>query len=36
MIHAILEFTVPETIESYGLLLRNGTLGNGIMVWFEK
>lgn len=34
-LHAILEFTVPDTVESYGLLLKNGTLGNGIMIRFE-
>nr|WP_246231621.1 FtsX-like permease family protein [Sporosarcina jiandibaonis] len=32
---AVLEFTVPDNVESYGLLLRNQTLGKGIMVWFE-
>lgn len=34
-LHAILEFTVPDTVDSYGLLLRNGTLGTGIMIRFE-
>ena len=35
-IHAVLEFTVPENVESYGLLLKNGEVGKGIMVRFEK
>lgn len=34
-LHAILEFTVPDTVGSYGLLLRNSALGNGIMIRFE-
>nr|WP_246187613.1 ABC transporter permease [Ornithinibacillus caprae] len=34
--HAVLEFTVHDSIDNYGLLLKNGTLGDGIMVKFEK
>ncbi|WP_172372276.1 ABC transporter permease [Sporosarcina jiandibaonis] len=34
-IHAVLEFTIPENVESYGLLLKNGEVGKGIMVRFE-
>lgn len=35
---AILEFIVPESIEKYGLLFKNGdgSAGKGIMVWFDK
>ncbi|PAV29716.1 hypothetical protein CIL05_10110 [Virgibacillus profundi] len=37
MMHAVLEFTVPDNTDSYGLLLKseNGSVGRGIMVWFE-
>lgn len=34
-VNAVLEFEVPENIEGYGLLLKNGKLMDGIMVWFE-
>ena len=34
--HGILEFSVPDTVENYGLLLQNGSLGPGIMIRFEK
>lgn len=34
-LHAVIEFTVPESVEDYGLLLKNGTLGKGIMVKFD-
>ncbi|WP_010094760.1 ABC transporter permease [Ornithinibacillus scapharcae] len=34
-LQAVLEFTVPETIDKYGLLLRAGGLSKGAMIWFE-
>lgn len=34
-LHAILEFTVPNTVENYGVLLRNGSLGTWIMIRYE-
>ncbi|WP_052360753.1 ABC transporter permease [Oceanobacillus manasiensis] len=34
-LHAVIEFTVPDSVEDYGLLLKNGTVGNGIMVRFD-
>jgi hypothetical protein len=32
---AILEFTIPNYIDSYGLLLDNGNFVDGILVWFD-
>ena len=33
---AVLEFTVPDDVDRYGLLLRNNSVGKGFMVWFEN
>lgn len=33
---AVLEFKVPEEIESYGLVLKNRTLGYGVLIKFGK
>ncbi|HAM82012.1 FtsX-like permease family protein [Ornithinibacillus bavariensis] len=32
---AILDFSVPEDVEDYGLLLRSTGFGFGLLVWFE-
>ncbi|MFS0674911.1 FtsX-like permease family protein [Ornithinibacillus sp. 179-J 7C1 HS] len=34
-IRAVLEFTVPESVVSYGLLFKNRTIGKGIMIRFN-
>ncbi|WP_051359524.1 ABC transporter permease [Paucisalibacillus globulus] len=34
-IHAVLEFKVPEGMESYGLELKNRTLGYGVLISFD-
>lgn len=33
---AVLEFKVPEDVESYGLVLKNKTLGYGVLIRFEE
>jgi hypothetical protein len=33
--HALLEFTIPEDVESYGLLFKNQTIGKGILIRFD-
>lgn len=33
--HAILEFTVPESVEDFGLLLNGPTVGKGFMIRFD-
>ncbi|WP_053075154.1 ABC transporter permease [Ornithinibacillus californiensis] len=33
---AVLEFIVPEEIENYGLVLKNSTLGYGVLIRFEE